>query len=139
MAQQQPRRERFDQRARPHQPHISAAQGFVQPLLAQPDARHSPKIGVHIEVHVGAGVLQAQVGLGGADQQPEDAGTAIARRQSGELEPRHRRLGRQAGDVQPAAHVPHQQLRVEVLRVESARGLLPPLAQFLDHCTEALA
>src|SRR5262249_15956523 len=105
-----------------------------QRKIAHEYARHRPQVGRNVETHLESRVGGTKIDLLAVADQPP--GT-LRRRQIGKIELHAGPAGRERGDLDAAAHGPHQQGDVELsAHVPGAEPALAPFAQLADDRRE---
>jgi len=139
VAEQQPSREGARELARALEPNLARAQSLLERKIAEPDSRERRQICRHDEIDSEAGILEAQVDLFAADDEPGGRRPAPPRH-TAEVESHDGTPLGQLVDRETAPHIPQEQHRVEILRRGAARHpALAPGAELLDHAVELRA
>lgn len=122
-AQPQPARKSPPEVARPFEDNPLGPNRARRFEVSDPNLGHRHGVGTHGEIHAEAGIGQAQIRLGPVKDQPPGA---FALRRVPETEADHDAPVGQPVDVDVAAHVPHQERGVGILRGDLSPH--PPLA-----------
>src|SRR6185369_539190 len=133
VAEQKPSGKGTHELARSVEANISRSHRLLQRDVAEPDPRERGEIRRHDEIDPEPGVLQADVHLTAAGDEPGGRRAATARHAT-KIESRDDTPIREPIHRQATTYVPQEQACVEILgRGATVNPALPPRAELLDH------
>jgi len=138
-AEHQPSRERICKVARSENTHGFGAHRGIERNVPKPHARHSRHVGVDLKVNFEARVLDAQLDIGRREHQPEDSWAMIGPRRAVESEAHDHPVIREKFTRDPAADIPHQESRIQVLALHSHGPALSPISKRLNGGPKLMA